>query len=82
MGNLGVLEYRADEAGEIVFALVAAKTTVGAADAMVVAAVRADHVITPPRLDESLLAGLFVNEVVCDGYERVEHGEVNHGKIV
>ena len=65
--QLGVLKDGASRAGEIVLALVASETSVGATSTVVVAAVRADHVIAPPRLDESLLAGLFVREIIGYG---------------
>ena len=80
--KLGVLEDGPSDAGEVMVTGWTAETTVGTTYTVVLAAIRANDVIAPTRFGEGLLACLFVNEVVCYCYERVELCEIYHGKNV
>ena len=80
--KLGVLEDGPSDAGEVMVTGWTAETTVRTTYAVVLAAIRANDIIAPASLGEGLLTSLFVNEVICYCYERVELCEIYHGKNV
>jgi hypothetical protein len=64
--QFGVLKDSAFKTREIALALVAAKFAILASGAMVLSTKRANHVITPTCFNKSILANVFVIEVVDD----------------
>ena len=80
--KLGVLEDGSRDAGEVMVTGWTAETTVRTTYAVVLAAIRANDIIAPASLGEGLLTSMFVNEVICYCYERVELCEIYHGKNV
>jgi hypothetical protein len=51
---------------EIALALIAAEFSILASGAMVLSAIRADHIVTPTCFDKCFLADVFVIEIVDD----------------
>lgn len=76
-GHITPLEDGADSGREVMLAFVAAVASVNSLGAMVLTAVGANHVIAPTRLSESVLAGVFIVEVVDYRYEAVEIAEIH-----
>lgn len=65
--HLGVLEYRTDEAREVLEAMATTETPVASLGAMALAAIGADDVtVGPTRFDNGLLASFFSIEIGCE----------------
>ena len=62
--QLGVLKDSTRKTREVMLAVVATETSIGTSHAMVVSAMRANHIVTPTNIHKCLLANILIVEVL------------------